>query len=137
MSQETLILYTLLNIFNKRGKKVISEKVLRKTLYSLAKKRKNEDIHTLLKQFYINTEPLVNFKKKKNQYKPTHISVHKKNFLIGYWLIKELNKKSSLKFDEKLTLEFLNIIDKKSNVIKKRDEFHKEALQKLNIYIKE
>lgn len=130
------IIYNLLNQSIKKGKKSVTEKNIRKSLYYLMQHNNDKSIFELIDYVTKNTEPLINFKKKKNFYKPTFINKKKKAFLACSWILNEVKNQSSNKFYKNLATEIININNNKSLSTKKRLEFHKEALDKLNIVIK-
>jgi small subunit ribosomal protein S7 len=126
------IIYKLVNLSIKQGKKSVAEKHMRKAFVELSK-NSQESVIEVIDSLYKHTQPMINFKKQRKIYKPTFIDPRKKNFLACSWILDSANKNTQSKFSQALAQEFINIKAKKSSSIKKCQEFHQEALDKMNI----
>lgn len=131
-----------LNTFNKllqqsikKGEKNVCEKNFKKTLFLLAKTKK-QDLLPIITKTFNNTRPAINLKKQKRKTKIMYINTIHKDFLACKWILNEVYKGSENQFYKNLANELINTSENKSLSIKQYNDFHQEAIDTLKIFIK-
>ena len=112
----------------KKGKKETMEKILRDSLFAVAKNNKKQ-FWTNIEKAVENTTMLLNIKVKrkgsKNIYIPIKMKPGYSKFLSYNWILKSAKNRHEKKLSNKFVNEIIDTAENKSNSIKKKIEIYK------------
>ncbi len=119
-----------INLFLKKGKKSVSEKVVYSTL-DIIKDKMKEDPLKILEKAIDNIRPILETKSRRvggaNYQVPIEVS-STRSFSLGFrWLIKYAEERNGKTMAEKLSAEIIDAINNRGGAIKKREDTHKMA----------
>ncbi|MFI4853148.1 MAG: 30S ribosomal protein S7 [Candidatus Makana argininalis] len=124
------IISKFINILMIQGKKTISEKIVYKALYYLAKKSGINDIESF-KLALDNVKPIVEVKSRRvggSTYQvPIEVRPIRSNTLAMRWIIESARKRKEKSMSLKLYKELLDATRKKGLAFKKKEDIHKMA----------
>ncbi len=119
-----------INLFLRKGKKSVAEKVLYGTMEMIKEKTKEDPLKVIEKAIE-NVRPLLETKSRRvggaNYQVPVEVPVNR-SFSLGIrWLIKYAEGRSGNSMEEKLTAEIVDALNNRGGAVKKREDTHKMA----------
>jgi small subunit ribosomal protein S7 len=119
-----------INLFLKKGKKSVAERVVYGTMDILKLKTK-EDPLKILEKAIENVRPVLETKSRRvggaNYQVPIEVP-SSRSFSLGVrWLIKYAEERNGKSMEEKLSAEIIDAINNRGGAIKKREDTHKMA----------
>ena len=119
-----------INLFLKKGKKNIAERVIYRTMEIIKAKTKEDPLKALEKAVE-NVRPILETKSRRvggaNYQVPIEVPPGRSFSLGVRWLIKYADERSGKNMSEKLSAEIIDAINNRGGAIKKKEDTHKMA----------
>jgi len=119
-----------INLFLKKGKKSVAERVVYGTMDILKQKTK-EDPLKILEKAIENVRPVLETKSRRvggaNYQVPIEVPANRSFSLGVRWLIHYAEERNGKSMEEKLSAEIIDAINNRGGAIKKREDTHKMA----------
>lgn len=119
-----------INLFLKKGKKNIAERVIYRTM-EIIKAKTKEDPLKALERAVENVRPVLETKSRRvggaNYQVPVEVPPGRSFSLGVRWLIKYADERSGKSMSEKLSAEIIDAINNRGGAIKKKEDTHKMA----------
>lgn len=119
-----------INLFLKKGKKNIAERVIYRTM-EIIKAKTKEDPLKALERAVENVRPVLETKSRRvggaNYQVPIEVPPGRSFSLGVRWLIKYADERSGKSMSEKLSAEIIDAINNRGGAIKKKEDTHKMA----------
>lgn len=119
-----------INLFLRKGKKTIAERVVYGTM-DLLKQKTKEDPLKILEKALENVRPFLETKSRRvggaNYQVPIEVSSGRSYSLGFRWLIKYATARGGKSMQEKLSAEIIDAINNRGGAVKKREDTHKMA----------
>ncbi len=119
-----------INLFLKKGKKSVAERVVYGTMDILKLKTK-EDPLKILEKAIENVRPVLETKSRRvggaNYQVPIEVTANRSFSLGVRWLIHYAEERNGKSMEEKLSAEIIDAINNRGGAIKKREDTHKMA----------
>ncbi|MHB8094827.1 MAG: 30S ribosomal protein S7 [Candidatus Aminicenantales bacterium] len=119
-----------INLFLKKGKKSVAEKVVYGTM-EIIKLKTKEDPLKVLEKAIDSVRPILETKSRRvggaNYQVPIEISASRSFSLGVRWLIHYAEERNGKSMQEKLSAEIIDAINNRGGAIKKREDTHKMA----------
>ena len=128
MRQRNLHYRNFIQFATRKGKKETAEKLLRKSLFNVAKKNKNQfwkSIDSAVTNTTISLNVKVKRRGSKNIYIPIKMKDSFSKFLSYSWILNSVKKRHENKFYDKFVNEILETAENKSSTSKKKMEIYK------------
>ncbi len=126
----SILVAKFVNFVMERGKKTIAQKVVYGALEKLAEK-KNEDGLKLFERVIDSVRPLVEVRSKRvggaNYQVPTPVSGNRQNALAFRWIIAAARARRGKDMMERLSLEFMDVLEGVGGAMKKKEDVHRMA----------
>ncbi len=127
---QSLLVAKFVNFVMERGKKTIAQKVVYGAIEKLAEKKK-EDPLKLFERVMETVKPLVEVRSKRvggaNYQVPTPVSGNRQNALAFRWIIAAARARKGKDMMDRLSLEFLDVLEGIGGALKKKEDVHRMA----------
>ncbi len=127
---QSLLVAKFVNFVMERGKKTIAQKVVYGAIEKLAEKKK-EDPLKLFERVMETVKPLVEVRSRRvggaNYQVPTPVSGNRQNALAFRWIIAAARARKGKDMMERLSLEFLDVLEGIGGALKKKEDVHRMA----------
>ncbi len=119
-----------INLFLKKGKKSIAERIVYGTMETVKQKTKEDPLKVIEKAIE-NVRPLLETKSRRvggaNYQVPIEVATNRSYSLGIRWIIKYAEERSGKSMEEKLSAEIIDALNNRGGAVKKREDTHKMA----------
>jgi small subunit ribosomal protein S7 len=119
-----------INVFLKKGKKNVAERVIYGTM-DLLKQKAKEDPLKIFEKAIDNVRPMLETKARRvggaTYQVPIEVPINRSISVGVRWLIKYAQERSGKSMEEKLAAEIFDAINNRGGAVKKREDTHKMA----------
>ncbi len=127
---QSLLVAKFVNFVMERGKKTIAQKVVYGAIEKLAEKKK-EDPLKLFERVMETVKPQVEVRSRRvggaNYQVPTPVSGNRQNALAFRWIIAAARARKGKDMMDRLSLEFLDVLEGIGGALKKKEDVHRMA----------